>query len=316
MMKRLIIISACLYCLTAGAQQVNQYTQYCYSKLYYNPAIASVEDNFSLTLRHRNQWAGIPGAPTGQSILLGFPNIGDNIGVGASLNINSVGISRKTDLSGMYAYKLKTSEFDIHLGLMLNWRQFINDFTNENLIAIDGFEPDPTISPEIFTKGFFNVGSGLYVEGKKYYLGLSVPRIVKSDLDFGTENQNSVEARVLYGMAGFDLNLGNIWKLEQHSLVKYSENAPLDLDVQANFIYQEQAYLGMNLRTGGSESTLLESIGVLLGFRLSPVFFASMSYDFNTTELNSYENGSFEVLLRYDLKKNKKPKLIQNPRHY
>jgi len=310
-----ILLSLCLsFCVLA--QQPNQFTQYGYTQLYYNPALASVEDNFSLTLRHRNQWAGIEGAPTGQSLLISFPNISDVIGVATTLSTNSVGIAQKNEFSTMYSYKLKTAKLNVHLGLMANWRQFINDFSNENLIAIDGFDPDPSVTQERLNKNIFNLGAGLYIESENYYLGAAVPRTVKSNLDFGVADQNSQEARVLYAMGGFDLNLNNIWSIEQHTLFKYSENAPLDLDIQANFIYQEQAYIGMNLRAGGSQKSILESVGILLGFRLSPALFASMAYDFNTTELKTYQDGSFEVLLRYDLKKNKKPKLIQNPRHY
>jgi len=316
MIRIFIILIFLGVCFSAGAQQVNQYTQYGYTKLYYNPALASVEDNFSLTLRHRNQWAGIKGAPSGQSLLLSFPNISDAIGIGASLTTNSVGISRKNDLSAMYAYKLKTSNLRVHLGLMMNWRQFTNDFTNENLTAIDGIGPDPVVEEALLSKNIFNLGAGLYIEGEKYYLGASVPRTVKSNLDFGEQQQNSQEVRLLYGMGGLTFKLSNVWTSELHGLIKYSENAPKDLDLQANFVYQKQAYLGANVRTGGSSDSAVESIGLLLGFRLSPAIFASMSYDFSTTELRNYENGSFEVLLRYDLEKNKNPKLIQNPRYF
>ena len=35
-----------------SAQQANQFTQFGYTKSYYNPALASAEDNLSLSLIH------------------------------------------------------------------------------------------------------------------------------------------------------------------------------------------------------------------------------------------------------------------------
>ena len=219
-------------------------------------------------------------------------------------------------MAGMYSYKLKIKEVNLNLGLQASFRQFANDFTKDGLFAIDGFEIDPSISQERFSTNVFNVGAGLYLNAQRFYLGISVPRLVKADIDSEATNSLSQETRHIYGMFGLNFNLGSFWQLRQNNLFKYSENAPFDFDSQAIFIYQDQVHLGLNLRAGGSQKSLLESTGIILGFRFSPKILASMSYDFNTTELREFENGSFEILLKYDFIKDKTPKLIQNPRYY
>jgi len=297
-------------------QHENQFTQFSNAKLYYNPALASAEENFSVTLRHRNQWSGIQGAPTGQTILLSFPNIYDAISLGLTASRNTVGIAQRNDISGIYAYQLRLANTKINVGLQANYRQFINDFTDERLVAIDGFDGDSAIEQQRFVKNLFNIGAGIYAQGDKYHIGFSVPRIVRGDLDFESDGQLSRESRVLYGMFGLNFDLGPVWSFRQNNLLKLNENAPIDLDVQAQFIYENQAHLGLNFRSGGSQKSMLESVSVLLGFRFTPSLMAMMSYDFGTTELRDYENGSFEILLRYDLKSTKLPKNIQNPRYY
>ena len=316
MRKFVHLIFLLFWFVSSYAQQENQFTQFGDAKLFYNPAVAASEENFSVTLRHRNQWAGLQGAPTGQTILLSFPNLYEAVSLGLTASRNTIGISQRNDISGIYAYQLKFLDTRVQIGLLANFRQFINDFTNENLIAIDGFDSDSAIDQQLFSRNIFNVGAGIHMDREKYYFGVSVPRLVQSDLDFDNDLITGREARILYAMFGLRFDLSPTWSFRQHSLLKLSERAPTDLDLQAQFIYENQAHLGINLRSGGSQNSLLESIGVLLGFRFTPQILAMMSYDFSNTELRDQQNGSFEILVRYDLKKTKIPKNIQNPRYY
>lgn len=314
-MTRIILI---LLCISSSlyAQQDNQYTQYGYTPLYYNPGYAGIDEQFSFIARHRNQWTGLPGSPSGQSILLNFPPILNVLGIGITANRNTIGISEKNDLTGMYSYKLKIDKASVSLGLQMSMRQFVNDFTKAELIPIDGFALDPSIKQERYTNNIFNVGAGIYAKTPRYYVGISVPRIVKGDLDSESINGLSREARHIYGQLGFNLKLGLTWKIEQHNLIKIAENAPFDVDTQVNFIYENQVHLGLNYRAGGTQKSIMESVSFLLGFKFTPSVFASMSYDFSTTALRNYENGSFEILLKYQLQKITTPKSIQNPRYY
>lgn len=305
-----------LIALKTSGQQQNQYTQFTETKLYYNPAFAGIEDNFSAIGRHRNQWAGIDGSPQGQAILLNFPLLYNSLGFGLSFDRNSIGIQQKTGLTGMYSYKLKLSKASVSLGLQFSYRQFINDFTKEGLIAIDGFELDPSIQKAKFNQNIFNIGIGAYLNADRYYLGISIPRSIRADLDSAQDNLLSKEVRHLYAILGFNFAISQEWKIQPNFLVKLAEQSPFDLDIQNSFIYRDQVHLGFNIRAGGSQFSLMESVAMLIGFQFTPSIFASMSYDFNTTDLRQYEEGSFEVLIKYNLKKDNTPANIQNPRYY
>lgn len=315
-MRILLYISLACFSLVTQGQQQNQATQFSHTKLNYNPAVAGLSDQLSITGRHRNQWAGIKGSPQGQAILIDFPSLFNSLGFGLSVNRNSVGIQQNTDLTGMYAYKMRLNKASISLGLQASYRQFINDFTKEGLVAIDGFEPDPSIQRKRFSQNIFNLGLGAYLHADRYFLGVSIPRTIRADIDTGNDNNLSKEIAHLYAMFGLRFQLNQDWKLEPHILLKLAEQSPYDIDMQTNFIYLDQVHLGMNIRAGGTQNSLMESLAMLIGFQFTPSVFASLSFDFNTTELRRYEEGSLEVLLKYRLPKSKKPQTIQNPRYY
>ncbi len=315
-MRFILVILATFFVQLCTGQQDNQYTQFADTKLFYNPGYAGFEDRLAITGRIRNQWSGLTGAPQGQTLLVDFPSVYKSLGFGLNLSRATIGIQEKNDISGSYAYRLKLAKASVGMGLQLSYRQFINDFTKEGLIAIDGFDKDPSIEKVSFSQGAFNVGLGVFLGTEKYYLGLSVPRLAKTDIDATGDNNLTQEVRHLYGMFGLNLTLNSDWKVLPSLLLKVAENSPFDLDLQSSFVYRDQLHLGINFRTGGTQSTLLESTSVIIGFDFTKNIFASMSYDFNTTPLRQYEDGSFELILKYTLHKDSTPDSIQNPRYY
>lgn len=317
MMRWLFIIWLVILTTTLSAQQEHQYTQFTKTQLYYNPAVAGLENNLAITARHRNQWAGLEGSPTGQTIMVEFPTFYKSLGLGLSFNRNTIGIQQKTDLTGMYAYKLRVNNsHTLSLGLQLSYRQFVNDFTKEGLVAIDGFDIDPSIERKRFSKNIFNAGLGIHLDSERYYLGLAIPRTIPTNIDALNDNDLSKEARQLYGLFGLSFTLDDEWDLNPEILIKIAENSPFDLDIQNTFVYRDQLHLGMNIRTGGTQTSLFESLAMIVGFQFTPTILGSMSFDFNTTDLRQYEEGSFEILLQYRLPKNSSISNIQNPRYY
>ncbi len=298
------------------AQQENLFTQYAYNKLSINPALAGTNDYTSLIAIHRDQWTGLTGSPTSQHFTANFVEVLNRIGFGINVQRLAVGIQEKMELSGMYAYKLKVGAYTYSVGLQLSYRTFANDFSHPDLIALDGFENDTAIDPTRYSTSLFNVGVGGYIKSPLFYIGISSPRMIKPQIDNDNDLNIAREVRHYYGMAGLDLQLTPLWEFKPQLLFRYAENSPYDLDVLALMVYQEQVHLGLNIRSGGSQKSILESVDLLLGLRLKEKLFFGIAYDFTTTELREYENGSFEAIIRYDFKKDKGPKEIKNPRYF
>lgn len=315
-MRITAVILFLFFSFLGSAQQETQYTQFAYTGLNYNPAVAGLEDKLSVTGRIRNQWSGIDGAPQAQSLLIEFPTIFNSVGIGVIANRSTIGIQERNDLAAMYAYKVRLQEATISFGLQVSFRQFVNDFSKPGLIAIDGIDPDSSLSRNRFSSNIFNLGIGAFLDSKRYYLGFAIPRYLRPNIDINKDDKGSKEVRHIYGMFGLKFNLSSNWKTQPQFLLTLVEQAPFDLDIQNNFIYQDQVHLGFNVRAGGTQESLFESFALLIGFKFTEEIFASLSYDFNTTTLRQFEEGSFEVLLSYKIGKDRTPNNIQNPRYF
>jgi len=55
-------------------------------------------------------------------------------------------------------------------------------------------------------------------------------------------------------------------------------------------------------------------MSAVAGFQVSNSFFLGYSYDYTITELNKYNDGSHEIILRYQFQK--KTTQIKSPRFY
>jgi hypothetical protein len=79
-------------------------------------------------------------------------------------------------------------------------------------------------------------------------------------------------------------------------MVKMVSGSPLQVDVSANFLYNQLVTFGVAYRWDASVSTLL-------GFQVTKGMFVGYSYDMETTKLEDYNSGSHEIFLRFDLMK-------------
>jgi len=314
---RNIIFVILIFCFAKGlSQQESQLTQFAYNKLSLNPAVAGENDYTSITGIYRDQWSGIIGAPKSQYLTINFPTIVNQIGVGMNVQRQVIGIQEKREVATMLAYKVRLGSGTLSMGLQMSFRNFINDFTDDNLIAIDGFDLDPSIERTKFNTSIFNVGIGGFYKGPNYYIGVSAPRMLKADLDDRITTSVSKETRHYYGMAGVKFDLNSQWSFYPQVLFKTAQNIPYDLDLFALFIYKNQIHLGTNFRAGGSQKSILESIDLVIGLKINDKVFGSMAYDFTFSEIREFENGSFELLLQYNINNDRGPKEIKNPRYF
>ena len=94
----------------------------------------------------------------------------------------------------------------------------------------------------------------------------------------------------------FDLN-GNL-KFKPALLTKVVGGAPLQVDFSANFMFNEKFTFGAAYRWDAA-------VSAMAGFQISDQLMIGLAYDRETTDLGGtqFNDGSFEVLLRYELVK-------------
>ncbi|MEX0275353.1 MAG: type IX secretion system membrane protein PorP/SprF [Flavobacteriaceae bacterium] len=273
------------------AQQDAQFTQYMYNTISVNPGYAGSRGQMSIGLLYRSQWVGVDGAPVTQTFNIHSPIGYKGVGLGISVVNDQIGPTNETYADLDFSYTVHTSnEGRLSFGLkgsahILNLNETkLDEFQLETGLAIDNkFSP--------------NVGAGVYYHTDKYYAGLSVPRILKTDHfdNDGTTLYTAAEEMHLYFITGYVWELNPNLKFKPAVLTKAVRGAPLQVDLSANFLLNEKFILGAAYRWDAAFSGMA-------GFQVNNKFLLGIAYDRDVTELGSasFNNGSFEVVLRYD----------------
>ncbi|PKA83671.1 type IX secretion system PorP/SprF family membrane protein [Ulvibacter sp. MAR_2010_11] len=310
-----LIVLILLGIFSSNAQQDPQYTQYMYNTQVVNPAYAGSREALSFGLLYRTQWVGFEGAPKTGTFTVNSP-IGslDNMGLGLSIVRDEIGPSIESNVNIDYSYSINTSdEGKVSFGLKAGLDILDVDFTKLNIADQgDVFENniDNKLQPQI--------GAGVYYNTEKFYAGLSVPNFLTTkhfdkstleDIQNGGFNGSVTAAERLHYflIAGYVFDVSENLKFKPATLVKAVSGSPLQWDVSANFLLYEKVTLGAAYRWSAAMSALV-------GFQATDEIFIGFGYDYQTTDIESYSDGSYEIMLRFDLFK--KPERVLTPRFF
>ncbi len=299
-----IALIGLFFTILSNAQQNPGYTQYMYNTMTVNSAYAGSTGSLEAVLLHRSQWVGIDGAPQTQAFNIHSPLRNENIGLGLSIVNDKLGPSSELQFDANFSYTIALSQqTKLAFGLKAGARMMNIDWTK----GIYYNQVDPLLNNNINNKLNPSLGAGLFLHTEKWYLGASVPNFIRSD--YYDDIQESVVADVLhyYFMGGYVFNLSDNLKFKPAFLARFVSGAPVIADVSANFLIHEKFTVGASHRWD-------DSISALFGFQISESFFVGYAFDYSTTKLNKYNDGSHEFILRYQLQK--KSKQIKSPRFF
>ncbi|MBC7884314.1 MAG: type IX secretion system membrane protein PorP/SprF [Saprospiraceae bacterium] len=316
MIKKLLILLFTFTWISLDAQQQQMYTQFMYNKMSLNPAFAGNENYLSVTLLYRDQWNGFPGAPKAQLVSANLPRLGKRIGIGLNLERQTIGITEKITYEFMYAYKFFMGEGTLSMGMNVSGRNFIQDYTDSRLYAIQGIENDPSIPKTLQSRNLINAGFGVYFNTNNFYLGASIPRMIRTDLDFDNNNLFSTEVRHLLIMTGGTFIVNNDFRLTPQLLFRAAEFSPYGLDLNLSGTLYDKYSTGLTYRTGGSAGDFGESLDIIFGMQLSEKLMLGFAYDITLSKIRTIDNGSLEVILSYNFIPSKIKTIIVNPRYF
>jgi type IX secretion system PorP/SprF family membrane protein len=309
MKKLCILFVAGLSVGSVCAQQDALYTHYMYNTLAINPAYAGSRDALTMTALGRFQWVGFSGAPMTQTFTAHAPVAWQSLGLGLSVVNDKIGPTTTTAFYADVAYRMKVSEYSrLSFGLkggMNNFTAGLEDVKLQN-------QNDVSFAQGIRSKMLPNVGFGIYFQSRKFYAGLSIPKLLENKF-YGDNANTSVnigsEKRHYFFITGAIFDLTPQLKFKPTLLTKVATSAPIQMDLTANFIINDLVTLGAMYRTG-------DAFGVLAGVNVTEQFLLSYSFDWSTTNMTGrYNSGSHELLLRYDLVFHKE-KRIKSPRYF
>ena len=306
-MKKLFLVTLSVIAFTVElhAQQDPHYTQYMYNMSVMNPAYAGSKENLSLGLLHRKQWVEIEDAPT-TTTFFGHAPVGKNVGMGLSVISDKIGPVEENNIYADFSYTLNLGgehklAFGLKTGLTLHKVSLFDD--------VYPTLPDPNdpAFSENTSNSYFNIGSGLFYYTNKYYLGFSIPNLMKSKhLDFnGREFGSEVSHYFVTGGYVFDIN-DNV-KFKPFFMMKSAFEAPTSWDLSANFLFNEKFEIGGTYR-------LEDSFGAMVNYAITPNIKLGYAYDHIVSDLNVTTPSSHEIILLFDL--NFPKKVSSSPRFF
>lgn len=304
-MKKLLS-SLAVFCFLASAsfaQQDPQFSQFMADRLSINPGVAGSQESICATLIGRKQWAGFSGQPNTALLNVYGPIPSIRSGIGLSVFLDEIGPQKLTNARLSYAYQLKLGGptklgLGISLGLIssslsYNWSAY--DYDGANQIGFGSGFGDESIPDGAVSSSSFDASFGAYLSNPKYYAGLSIVHLNAGKLE---EMKIEME-RHLYLMAGYNFELTPQLVLTPNVLAK-TDLTSTQLDVNANLMYDNTFWIGVGYR-------LEDAISPQLGYQYQTpdgksTLRIGYAYDVTTSNLNTYSNGSHEIMLGYCLR--------------
>lgn len=302
MKKILAVITVSCLSTVGFAQQDPQFSQNMFNRLFVNPAYAGSSESICAHLLYRNQWVNYDGAPKTGVIGIDGPVANGKVGVGLSILTDKIGFENTLQgkLSGNY--KFDVGQGKLGLGIDLDFMQHQID---GNFRAPDPAVVDPSIPKAGVSGTAFDLGFGAYYNNDKFFAGVSASHLLESSVDL--DNFSKVYKRHMYGMVGYNLEVSPMVILKPMIFVKnVSGNTTFDINVNAQ--YNERFWVGLSYRNE-------DAIVGMLGMNVTEKLKVGYSYDFTTSQLKNYSDGTHEIMLGYCfMVKKKVPVSIKNVR--
>lgn len=289
-MKKIVVLSFLM--LTVGvvfSQQLPHFSQYYLNDYLINPAVAGSRPYFEGKSAHRYQWEGITDAPRTYTLSVNGPTKNQKMGLGGYLFTDNVGPTRRTGANLSYAYHVRVSDkLKLGMGISAGVIQFMIDGSKITLRESD----DDIITNGVQSVLLPDAGFGLYLYHEKYYLGFSAPQLLNSRVTFFKDGRNpeGTLPSHFFMSGGYKFKLAEDFVLEPSVFVKYVKPAPVQVEGTLRLIYQEKVWLAGTYRDK-------DAITASIGYLINNYFTVAYGFDFTTTNLRNYSNGTHELLV-------------------
>lgn len=293
-MKRLLILILAGIGLISSvqAQQELMVSQYMFNGLLLNPAYAGTRDYWSATALHRSQWAQFDGAPTSQVVGVDGAVADNRLGIGLVVSNDRIGVTSELDVSANIAYHLPLNNSTLSFGLRAGGSSY-----SARLSDLVAWDPNDNVYAGGDIQGQFipKFGFGMYWHNERFYAGLSIPLLYSIDdaiiIDNSITSNHFVQHYYLNAGGVFDLN-PNL-AIKPSFLVKYLPEAPVQVDLNCNFLIFNRLWLGAGYRTGDALIAMIE-------YNITPQLRMGYAYDYTTTDISMYTNGTHEIMIGFD----------------
>lgn len=293
-----VTLTSLLFTSSVSAQTEPMYSQYMYNMLGVNPAYAGNREATSVNFFQRRQWVGMAGAPQTTSVSVDGSSNDHKLGWGVQMYDDRLGVEKADGANMILSTHIQVSEKGtlsggLSVGLM-NYRI--------DLMNVQGrFTPSDPAFYANFNKWVPAVGLGIYYHTEKFYAGLSVPNVLKSRLsafDVINSGIQKVNSMHLFLTSGYVFNISDEVKIKPSTMIKVVGGAPIEADINTNVWLKDLVGLGFSYRTGDAMVAMAEA-------QINENLRVGYAYDMTLSPLKYYNNGSHEMMFRYELGSNK-----------
>ena len=293
--KILMLLAVMLFAYQKSiAQTEPMYSQYMFNMLGVNPAYAGSREASSFNFFQRSQWIGLQGAPQTTSFSFDQSILNKRAGWGIQFYDDKIGVEKADGINIMGSTRIQVSENGIlsgglSFGLM-NYRIDLMNVTGR-------FTPNDPAFYSNLNKWTPSLGIGIYYNTDNFYAGVSIPNILKSRLtafDLIRSGLQKVNQKHIFLTTGFVIPINEDLKLKPSTMIKMVEGAPIEADFNTNVWLRDIIGLGVSYRTGDAVIGMAE-IQVNQNLRFG------YAYDMTISPLKFYNNGSHEIMIRYEI---------------
>ncbi|WP_372776677.1 type IX secretion system membrane protein PorP/SprF [Mangrovibacterium sp.] len=282
-----------------GQQDDPMYSQYMFNIQSFNPAYVGSWECVGFMVLGRYQWVGFDGAPETHSFTVQAPLRNEKIGLGLSVISDEIGLEKRLAFFTDYSYKVKINyEANLRMGFKAGFTNYRHTLTDHVIIDTN----DPSFEGEIRESFMPNIGVGLFLSSPRYYVGFSIPKLLKNDFEYGAESYNTdYEFRNMNVIGGYVFDMGSSIKFKPSFMARHSEALPFSVDLNASFLFKEKFWLGGMFRShvwNGAGS----AIGLNTQFIINEKLRLGYAFDLDLTDIGSYGNGSHELMISYELR--------------
>ncbi len=277
-----------------------------------NPAYAGSAERVSLKALSRHQWVGFEGAPTTQTLTAHSPFLLESLGLGGTIMRDEHGPVTQYGFMVDVAYRMfLTHDSKLSFGIKGGMNLFQGKFAD--LHPLDG--NDAVFQQNVQQKLDPQFGFGVMWYSDRYYLGLSTPKLLRTDFfkdvsytdSSSTDLWQAGQRAHWFLTGGYVFDLGLFTKFKPTFLMKAVDGAPLSFDLSANFLLYEKLWLGAMYRHS-------DAVGLLAQYNITNDLSVGYAYDYPISVLHDHSGGTHEFMLGFEF--GNKLKGIRSPRYF
>ena len=280
--------------LSLAGQMAPVTDQYVLNPLTINPAVAGNRGALSVAAFYRRQWAGISGAPETISLTADAPFFDNKVGLGLIIVNDKVGVTKETQFISNYSYYIDLGNGKLSFGLGAGI--ITTNTAWSDLVVLDPGDELYLVDSKLFVVPSFSFGT--YYSYKNYFAGLSIPKFLTYTFNY---DKNKYSVQVDPGQYNYMLSTGYLYtisprfKIIPSTLITLTPEKKLLYDLNAHVNFLDRFWAGASYRNGRSVTGLFQ-------FHVNDQLRIAYTYNFDIGGIQTYSNGSHEIMLRYEFK--------------